>query len=264
MGATGIEWTKGPNGEPGFTFNPWIGCTKITAACDHCYAETAAIKLDAHWGPHAPRRPVSDSTWNAPRAWNRRARREGKRFRVFCASMADVLDNHHSIDDRWRSWLYELIFDTPHLDWLLLTKRPENAQRFLPAAWFAPGGWPKNVWMGGTAEDQPRYNHMREHLGAIPARVRFLSVEPMLGRIYVQPGDEKIFHWIIAGGESGRLAQIRDTPIVDFAVLAEGAHRLGIPFFMKQLAQISHRGTYKKFETFPPALRIREQPGLAA
>lgn len=266
MGATGIEWTIGPNGEPGFTFNPWIGCTKITRACDNCYAESASVKFGSPWGPHADRRPISESTWRAPLAWDRKAQREGRRFRVFCASMADVLDNHRSIDQAWRERLYSLIALTPNLDWLLLTKRPENARRLFPPSWFIPNLWPRHVWFGVTAEDQGRYDHAKRHLRDIHAPVRFLSVEPMLGRICVQPGDEALIDWIIAGGESGRLADIRDTPTVDFAILAEGAHRRGIPFFMKQLAQISARATYKKFDQFPSYLRIRQhpQPRLAA
>lgn len=270
MGATGIEWTKGPNDEPGFTFNPWIGCTKVSAACDNCYAETASIKLvpdgqDTLWGPHANRRSVSDATWDAPKAWNRRARREGRRFRVFCASMADVLDNHHSIDDRWRSWLYELIFSTPNLDWLLLTKRPENARKFLPDSWFDVR-WPRNVWFGITAENQRRFNHAARWLPRIPATVRFLSVEPMLEFIKIEADVARYIDWLIAGGESGRLDSIRPTPEGAFANIYGQCLHWRIPFFMKQLDQLRHRKLYKEFARFPAEIRVREhpQPRLAA
>lgn len=259
MGATGIEWTIGPNGEPGFTFNPWIGCTKISSACDNCYAETASIKMDVIWGPHGARRAISDATWDAPKAWNRRAAREGRRFRVFCASMADVLDNHHSIDDRWRSWLYELILNTPHLDWLLLTKRPENASKFLPEPWFK-GKWPQNVWFGATAENQPRFDHVAQHLRQIPAPVRFLSVEPMLGRIILPFDANQFVDWIIVGGESGKLADIRDTAPEIMRLLVGQSMAMQIPVFVKQMPQLSFRRDYKRFERFPVPVRVRQHP----
>ena len=115
---SGIEWTD-------HTFNPWTGCTKVSPACDHCYAE-AWSKRSGHveWGPHGERRRTK--TWGNPVKWNRKAGHEGKRFRVFCASLADVFDNHRSIQFDWRRDLYQLIDDTPNLDWLLLTKRQEH------------------------------------------------------------------------------------------------------------------------------------------
>lgn len=269
MGATGIEWTRGPNGEPGFTFNPWIGCTKILgpepekSACLNCYAESASAKFGSPWGPHAARRPIADSTWDAPKAWNRRAQREGRRFRVFCASMADVLDNHRSIDDRWRSWLYELILDTPNLDWLLLTKRPENAGRFLPDEWLR-GAWPANVWFGFTAENQKAFDQRSRHVRNLPAPVVFMSGEPLLGDIRLPADTGAWLDWVIGGGESGALTAIRDTPDARFERLLRQCQELGIAYFQKQMAQISHRGTYKKFDMFPPALQVREQPRLPA
>lgn len=264
MGATGIEWTRGPNGEPGFTFNPWIGCTKISGACNNCYAEAASVKFGSPWGPHADRRGVSESTWTAPLAWNRRAEREGRRFRVFCASMADIFDNHRSITWEWRERLWKLIAATPNLDWLLLTKRPENVHGRVPVSWWAD--WPRNVWFGVTGEDQPRFNHCTEHLRSIPAPVRFVSVEPQLGRIILPYDAGTFIDWIINGGESGTLSKIRDTPDEWMIQLRRQCARLGIAYFGKQLSQVRHRRDYKNFDAFPADLHVREhpQPRIAA
>lgn len=284
MGATGIEWTKGPNGEPGFTFNPWIGCTKVSGACDHCYAEGAAKKLEIDgkplWGGKAARRPVSESTWAAPKAWDRRAAREGRRFRVFCASMADVFDNHRSIDPAWRERLFRLMMDTPNLDWLILTKRPQNARNgMLPISWAA--NWPNNVWFGITGEDQTEFDRRWLWVCDLPAPVLFISVEPMLSELDIRwtldpvevagrflrsgrfsPGLETIRRpgWFIAGGESGKIADCRDTPDGHFIRLLAQCHFNGIPYFQKQLAQVRHRVDYKKFDRFPEVLQVRQHP----
>lgn len=261
-----IEWTD-------HTFNPWIGCTKVSAGCDRCYAETLATnRLGVAWGPHAERRRTADSTWRQPLAWNRKAEREGKRARVFCASLADVFDNQ--VPEQWRLDLWALIHATPHLDWLLLTKRPQNIAKMLPApatlgfpAWGQ--GWP-NVWLGTTVENQAEADRRIWHLLAAPARVRFLSCEPLVGPVkldlYFDPdgaccgGDESCYgngrchltqwprdvegegddiiadyariHWIIAGGESGPGARPMHP---DWARgLRDQCQAAGVPFFFKQ------------------------------
>lgn len=236
MGATGIEWTKGPNGEPGFTFNPWIGCTRISPACGDdtgggCYAEKAAVKMKVEWGPKATRRGVSDATWRAPLTWDRKAQSEGRRYRVFVASMADILDNHRTIDPDWRERLYSLIAMTPNLDWLMLTKRPELARRFLPPAWFA-GLWPENVWFGFTAENQVRFDHCTRFAQTMPAPIIFMSGEPLLGRIDLPAGVGRWLRWIIAGGESGPHA--RNSHPIWFYQLRDQCAENGVPFHFKQ------------------------------
>jgi protein gp37 len=121
-----IEWTH-------HTFNPWTGCTRVSPACDHCYAANIAKRNPAafgSWEPGSPRKRTSPRNWHQPIIWNRKAAEAGERHRVFCASMADVFDNQVSED--WRVHLWALIEDTPQLDWLLLTKRPQNIQRMLP------------------------------------------------------------------------------------------------------------------------------------
>ncbi|MBR0649542.1 phage Gp37/Gp68 family protein [Roseomonas terrae] len=194
MGAdTLIEWAD-------HTFNPWIGCTKVSPACDNCYAETlATARLGVQWGPHAERRRTAESTWRRPLAWNRKAQREGRRYRVFCASLADVFDNTVSI--AWTVELLDVIRTTQHLDWLLLTKRPQLIRRRFEVAlkrlsegtergdlieWLA--GWlhgraPENVWLGTTVENQAEADRRIPHLLSLPAVQRFLSCEPLLGPV---------------------------------------------------------------------------------
>lgn len=176
---TAIEWCDK-------TFNPWTGCTKVSPACDHCYAEGWA-KRSGHveWGPHGSRRRTSPAYWQGPEKWNAEARAKGIRYRVFCASLADVFDNHGSITSGWRGDLWHLIARTPHLDWLLLTKRPQNIAKMMPDGYGAPAwgnGW-DNVWLGTTIENQTEADRRIPHLLSIPAKVHFLSCEPLLGPV---------------------------------------------------------------------------------
>lgn len=166
-----IEWTH-------HTFNPWIGCTKVGPGCDHCYAETlATARLGVVWGNEGERRRTAPSTWKQPRRWNNRAAKLGARERVFCASLADVFDNR--ADPAVRDELFQLIRETPHLDWLLVTKRIGNAAAMIEAA----GGMPDNVWLGATIVNQEEANRDIPKLLATPASVRFLSMEPLLGPV---------------------------------------------------------------------------------
>ena len=189
-----IEWTH-------HTFNPWWGCTKVSPGCKHCYAETWARRTGrAIWGNAAPRRELSDAYWKQPIAWNGEAARAGKRARVFCASMADVFEDRRDLD-RHRARLWPLIEATPHLDWLLLTKRPQNMRKLAP--W--DGAWPANVWAGTTAENQRWADKRIPVLLEVPARIHFISAEPLLGPVEVsrwlalKPG--RRLDWVIAGGE---------------------------------------------------------------
>lgn len=262
MAESSIEWTD-------YTFNPWIGCQAVSPGCDHCYAETqnGVYKWNAAgWGPHAARHRTSAANWKKPLAWNRKAEAEGVRRRVFCASLADVFDNHASIDPQWRLDLWELIAETPAIDWLLLTKRPQNIKRMLPDEWDS--GWP-NVWLGTTVENQSEADRRIPHLLAVPAKVRFLSCEPLLEKVDLQKGadwgvmspagmeydkynpltgmweydlDETgsstssgfgpRIDWVIAGGESGPKAR----PMYpDWArALRDQCAEAGTAFFFKQ------------------------------
>jgi protein gp37 len=144
---TRIEWCD-------HTWNPWVGCQHVSPGCDHCYAERLMDHRlgQVEWGPHGKRRRTSPAYWRIPLRWARKGPRR-RRPRVFCASLADVFDNQ--VPSQWRSDVFELIRQTPELDWLLLTKRPQNIRKMLPADWGP--GWP-NVWLGTTAEDQAHYD----------------------------------------------------------------------------------------------------------
>jgi protein gp37 len=192
-----IEWTD-------HTFNPWIGCQHVSPGCDHCYAETqnAFRKWNGGtWGPHAPRKRTSEENWKNPIKWNAEARafrREyGHRPRVFCASLADVFDNQAARE--WRRDLFVLIRECRRLDWLLLTKRPQNILKMLPRDW---GDGYRNVWLGMTAENQTYFDQRWRHLQAIPATIKFISYEPALGPLRL-PKHGPLPDWLISGGESG-------------------------------------------------------------
>ncbi|OWV44240.1 DUF5131 family protein [Mameliella alba] len=226
-----IEWCD-------HTFNPWIGCTKVSPACDHCYAEAWDNRFGGErWGPHASRTRTSPANWHKPLKWDREAAEAGTRARVFCASLADVFDNHRSIGAEWRWDLWKLILDTPNLDWLLLTKRPQNIERLAPVTWRVDG-FPPNVWLGTTVENQAEADRRIPHLLATPARVRFLSCEPLLGPVDLTRWsgltDDVDFglDWVIAGGESGPGA--RPSNPAWFRDLRDQCAAADVPFHFKQ------------------------------
>lgn len=255
---TAIEWTD-------HTFNPWWGCTRVSPACDHCYAETWA-KRTGHqiWGDDAPRRLLSDAHWREPLRWDRAADVAGRPALVFCASMADVFEDRRDLDEH-RARLFDLIGATPNLIWQLLTKRPQHVLDMVPDLWkrstettidgqavHHPSRWPSNVWIGTTVENQRQADLRIPHLIACPAPVRFLSCEPLLGPLnldrwlrldtYEQTASTSrtvalgstgpLINWVIAGGESGPGARpshpdwVRDLAAIQFD------H--GVPFFFKQ------------------------------
>lgn len=233
---TAIEWCD-------HTFNPWEGCQKVGPGCDNCYAEARDQRFTGgrHWGSGAPRRRTSPSNWHQPVRWNLRAATEGRRARVFCASLADVFDN--AVPPEWREDLFRLIASTPHLDWLLLTKRPGNVAAMLPFGWGA--GW-HNVWLGCTVVNQAEADRDIPKLLSIPAAVRFLSMEPLLGPVdltaiprtraegFMRPLDGRFnrIHWAIVGGESGQNARPMHP---DWArSIRDQCQAAGVPFLFKQ------------------------------
>lgn len=176
---TGISWAD-------LTFNPWIGCTKVSPACDNCYAETLATnRLGVAWGPHADRRRSAASTWAKPRRWNRIAAAAGVQLRVFCASLADVFDNQ--VPPEWRADLWKLIEATPNLTWMLLTKRPQNVAKMLPRSIFPDAERiPANIAIGTTVEDQEHADQRLWPLACIAEVTgwpHFISGEPLLGAL---------------------------------------------------------------------------------
>lgn len=248
-----IEWAT-------HTFNGWIGCTAVSPACDHCYAEQlATTRLGVQWGPHAQRRRTTPRNWTRPLAWNRKAQAAGERHRVFSASLADWMDNAVPID--WLTDLLELVRVCDALDWLLLTKRPQLILRRLEQArqdamargmpqlakWL--GDWldgdaPHQVWLGTTTENQTQLEVRAPHLLASPARIHFLSCEPLLDALRIpdhwliqhHPGSARI-DWIIAGGESGPHA--RPSHPDWYRRLRDQCESLDVPFFFKQWGEWS-------------------------
>lgn len=224
-------------------FNPWLGCTKVSEACRNCYAESWAKRSGlVQWGESAERRRTSAANWRQPIKWNREARIAGVRKRVFCASLADVFEDRDELIP-WRTDLFSLIHDTPNLDWLLLTKRPENIVRFMAF------GLKENVWLGTTVEGQSetaRIDHLT--LNRKFARVLFLSVEPMLGPLNIEmwacycpvkcdnAGLNCVEHgyvdWVICGGESGPNHRLLNLDHV--RGLRNQCAEAGVPFFFKQ------------------------------
>lgn len=189
-----ISWCDG-------TMNPWVGCSKVSPACDHCYAErdNGRRKWVEGWGPGIARHRTSAAYWKQPLKWNRTAlAKYGRPMRVFCASLADVFDNEAPQD--WREDLWALIRYTPNLRWILLTKRIGNAPRMLPRM-----GLPPNAGIMATLENQDVWDRDYPKLMAIPAAWRGVSAEPLLGPIDMTSMMAKHgqVDWMITGGESG-------------------------------------------------------------
>ena len=201
---TRIGWTDG-------TFNGWWGCTKVGPGCDFCYAERDAKRYGYSWGQGALRRFFSEKHWNEPLRWNRKAKEAGKRMKVFCASMADILDNE--VEQKHRDRLWALSQECDWIDWQFLTKRIGNAKKMFPREWTR-GEFPKNIWLGATVVTQAEADRDVPKLLALNAAIRWLSIEPLIAPVKLKqawldlqgknefdilPGID----WVIVGGESG-------------------------------------------------------------
>lgn len=264
---SGIEWTDN-------TFNPWMGCTKVSPACKNCYAERDFDHRyqKVKWGPSGTRVVTSDANWRKPLKWNREAAELGVRKRVFCASLADVFEDWQgsmvdssghefginrigqvlsgrvAVKDRPASWqpytmghcrarLFELIEATPHLDWLLLTKRPENVLGMWPVDPKQRRLCPKflgNVWLGTSIENQEwtdkRLPLLAEAKTLGMVNTTFVSAEPLVGPIDL--GDNHELDWVITGGESGPGARPCDPDW--FRSLRDQCEATDTPFHFKQ------------------------------
>lgn len=264
-----IEWTD-------HTFNAWIGCTKVSPACDGCYAENLGGRLGVLWGPGQPRHRTSVAYWAQPKKWNRRAAATGVRERVFTNSLADVFDNE--VHEVWRENLFNLIHDTPHLDWLVLTKRIGNVPRMLPPDWahHCP-----NVWLGISVVTQAEVERDVPKLISTRATKRFLSCEPLLeridlcgqfgmwwnqtmyrwegtgSRINVDMWGKKKIDWVIVGGESGHRARPMEARWA--ADIRSQCAAADAAFFMKQGSQ-ANWPAFRNFESFPQSIQVREFP----
>jgi len=236
-----IEWTH-------HTFNPWRGCTKVSDGCKYCYADTLSKRNPQSlgiWGPQGTRVVAAESYWKQPIKWNKDAEKAGERRRVFCASLADVFEGPETMPaESWgpvqaaRLRLMELIDSTPWLDWLLLTKRPENVYPFLREE-LNSASFPPNVWLGVSVENQEQADKRIPVLMNTPAAVRFLSCEPLLGPIdfrkvpsFNRIGLDLRGWWVIVGGESGSNARPMHP---DWArSIRDQCQAAGVPFFFKQ------------------------------
>ncbi len=236
-----IAWTD-------HTFNIAWGCVKVSPGCKHCYAERfsrdrCGLKL---WGPNSERRTFGEKHWRDPLNWNALAAKEGRRHRVFSASMCDWCEDHPTIDME-RARLWDTIRATPWLDWQLLTKRADRLAACLPEDWG--DGYP-NVWLGVSIENLD-YAWRAERLREIPAVVRFISYEPALGSLLGM--DLSDIDWVIYGGESG--PGFRDHDLQWAREMRAKCETAGTAFFFKQSAAIrTEMGTTLDGET------IRQYP----
>jgi protein gp37 len=231
-----IEWTH-------HTTNFWIGCEKISAGCKNCYAETHSNRFKrAVWGKHGTRTLTSQKNRNQPIRWNKQAEKEGTRYRVFAQSLSDTFEDREELK-AWRIELFETIVKTPHLDWLVLTKRPEVAKRFFEE--YPQFSNLDNVWLGTSVENQEQADIRIPVLLQIPAKIRFLSCEPLLGEVdlymalcnYDESGifdyrQKPLIDWVIVGGESGHSARALHPDWV--RSIQQQCAEANVPFLFKQ------------------------------
>jgi protein gp37 len=260
------------------------GCSKVSSGCANCYATTSTPvrTFKVEWGKGKPRHRTSESNWNAVRSLDRKSAKAGVRTKVFCASLADWLDPE--VSSLWLCDLLELIATTPNLDWQLVTKRPELFHDRMAAVMHdwegTPGAnvadrWrtfaiaPKNVWFGCTAENQKTFDHRTQEMSFIDARVKFLSMEPLLESVKLNFGLTRPVDWIIVGGESGHHARVTDIEWIESIVTQ--SQSLKIPVFVKQLGtqayyqELQFNTVSKKggdITEFPAHLRLRDFPQI--
>lgn len=255
-----ISWTHD-------TVNPWWGCTRVSPGCRYCYAERWARRTGLAWGKAADRRIRVDAALRDLRASARRAERTGERRRVFIASMADVFETRPDLDAPRDAFLAGLRALGPDagVDPLVLTKRPDRM-----AAWAESHGWPDWWWAGTTVEDQPRAHWRIPDLLRVPARVRWLSCEPLLGPVSIWRNHSGVpvqavqgvsypplgLWWCIVGGESGPHARpMLQTWAED---LVAECHAAGAACWVKQLG--GHPDPRRDPEVWPAPLRVQQLP----
>lgn len=283
---TKIAWTDR-------TFNPWLGCTRVSPGCVHCYAESLTKRFgNAEWGPQAARVKTSDSYWKKPLKWNKeswieclscnwRGAMKGTiiapyspacptcgsvmtvrtKQRVFCASLADVFEDNPQVAN-WRGELFQLIEQTPNLDWLLLTKRPErmfslgtDAVGEIFDLWLDRN---PNVWLGATVESPEYFEKRVTDLLSCGSAVHFISVEPMIGPVRLKQIKMKNVDWVICGGESGPGCRPMQADWVHD--LKRDCQMGRVKFFMKQLGGYPNKRD--QMEDFPEEWQVREFPNV--
>ena len=231
---SGIDWCD-------HTWNPWQGCRKVSPGCLNCYMYRDKNRYGQDPATVVRSKPA---TFNAPLKWSDQAR-------VFVCSWSDFFIEDA---DAWREEAWEIMLRTPHLTYMLLTKRPENIADRLPG-----GRWPAlNIWIGVTAENQEQADTRIPIILSIPAALRFVSVEPMISAVSFEDSDPRrsLFakrdylrriinpvtgeevragmEWVICGGESGPSARMMRPEWA--AELKRQCNEAGVPFFMKQMS----------------------------
>lgn len=259
-----IEWTD-------HTANFWWGCVKVSPGCQHCYAETFSKRVGRNiWGPAATtERWRTVGPWRDILKWDKAAAAEGVRKRVFAQSMSDFFEDHPQLES-WRAEACVILEGLKWLDIQLLTKRPENIKRMVPPHWLEQ--WPSHIWIGTSVENQSVADERIGHLMYVPAAVRFLSCEPLLGPLllsgYLSMRDFHGIDWVIVGGESGHNARYMDMNWAK-SIVAQ-CRAADVPVFVKQLgtrvAQLCEHRDRKggDINEWPSALRIREFPRMEA
>lgn len=254
---SGIEWTDA-------TFNPWVGCQKVSAGCANCYAEREMTRKDRwanSWGPveTSTRVRTTDQYWGQPFRWMREVQRKAEGgdgfspLKVFCGSLCDVFEDNPSLM-KWRYELFDMIAKTrPELQWLVLTKRPRQARDFFRES---PEQLADNLWLGTSIEDQEtldkRAPMMRDILLDNPSCKTFLSVEPLLEFVDLS-GWVVMTDWVIVGGESGPNYRPMDPEWA--RAIRDTCNRWSVPFFFKQMA-----GVRPKTVAIPEDLAVRNFP----
>lgn len=256
---TGISWCD-------LTMNFWIGCQEVSPACDGCYARAfTEARLNASrakadlppvvWGAGGARQLTGESNRKKPLRWERIAAEAGATLNVFCSSLSDWADN--AVPDSWRRQMALTIMDTPHLRWMILTKRVGNARRMLEAMF--PEGVPANVALGVTIANQDEADRDLPKALSVKAGLRisrlFVSAEPLLSELDLR----RYLHGIdlvIVGGESGPKA--RSMPDAWPIRIMRHCAQAGVPFHFKQQSQADFPRTYARPDTFPEPLQIRE------
>lgn len=286
-GETNIEWCD-------HTFNPWRGCAEVSPGCANCYAREFARKnpeVLGEWGEGSHRAMAAESYWREPLKWEIQAAHEGRPHRVFCGSMMDFFEDRPELAAPRRRVVRMMWATEEWLDWLIVTKRPENYGGINRRSLWPTGvgfthtdstaGWPlrgciseySNVWLGVTVEDQKRADERIPQLLAIPAYVRFLSVEPLLGEVdiakHIRPGGPGI-HWVIVGGESMQGGRCRPAWVEWIESVVVQCQQLKIQVFVKQmgdrvytddgkqLLRLTKKG--KDMDAWPEHLRLRQFP----
>ena len=273
MGLTKISWTD-------YTFNPWWGCSRVSSACRFCYADAFATRYGKDlWRRNGDRMVTSPANWRKPVQWNAAAEAKGTPAKTFCASMADVFEDHPDLREP-RARLWDLIERTTSLRWQLLTKRPENIAGMVPDSWLRR--WPTHVWPGATVESQRFAAARIEPLLSLGADTTFLSCEPLLGALdltdidgvnVLDPNDTghenglcwvsgPSISWIIIGGETGR--KPRPMQLSWAESLVQQCHEHRVPVFVKQLGTVAGGKSHQDIATFSASLQVREYPVVTA